>query len=403
MKFSKLYLFLTTLVAFVACVDPYPVQILSAKSYLFVDGTVTNLPQQESLIIYRTDPQATFRSSEFSRIIIGDIRNKNLPVSGANVSVLVNQQEYIRLEESEPGVYAFPAGFTGNVGSSYQLLIEEADGSIYESNDEVMLPVSSIKNIYDSFNREGIRQPNFYGERISTNDVFIDFDDPADQQNFYTWRWIQYESQLYCASCKQGRYFLQETPQGITGDCVTDSRLNFNNFYDYFCVSSCWDIFYSNNINILSDIYTNGREQVGKLVAQVPVYQRNPALVVIEQRSLTPKAFRYLKLIEDQSVNTGTLVDTPPAPIKSNVVNRNNQAELVLGFFTASAVAEKRYMLTREGITSVLPNNLFIFQNAREPASEPINVVRPSVPNALCIPSRSRTPFTPAGWLLTAP
>lgn len=403
MKSTIRYVIICTLALFTACVDPFPVQILSVKSYLFVEGAITDSETQNPITILRTDPNATFRSLEFSRTIIADINNEDIPVQNGRVSVLINGDEQIRLTETEPGVYDFPPGFRGSVGNNYQLIIETSDGITYQSSVETMPAVPEIKNIYDVYNEEGIRRSNFYGERISTHDIFVDFDDPTDQQNFYTWQWTQYETQLYCATCKQGRYFLEETTNGIIGQCIPDSRLNTNNFYDYNCNGNCWDIFYSSDINILSDIYTNGREQIGKLAAQVPVYQRNPALVIIEQRSLTPSAFRYLKLIQDQSVNTGTLVDTPPAPIKSNVVNIGDNGELVLGFFTASAVSEKRYMLDRKNVTNVQPDNLFIFQNSREPAQEPINVVRPSLPDALCLTTKNRTPFTPRGWMSNTP
>jgi hypothetical protein len=400
MTLKKTIAFFAVIVSFLACVDPYAVQILSSKSYLFVEGSITNSAKQNPIQIVRTDASAVFESLEFSRTIVGDIRNENIPLTSAKVYVVEDENNRINLSEKEPGIYILPKGFAGKVGRNYQLVIETSEGATYQSNPEIMQPVPEIKNIYDVYNKEGIKRNNFYGERISTNDVFVDFDDPAEQKNYYTWQWTQYEQQVYCATCKQGRYFQSETPNGVVGNCVTESRLNFNNFFDYFCDSSCWDIFYSSDINILSDIYTNGREQIGKLVAQVPVYQRNPALVAIEQRSLTANAFRYLKLIQDQSVNTGTLVDTPPAPIKSNVTNINDSGELVLGFFTASAVSEKRYMLQRTGITNVLPNNLFIFQNAREPGAEPVNDIRPSIPPAFCIDGASRTPFTPEGWLL---
>lgn len=399
MKFIKPLLYALVFVSFAACVDPYAVQILSTKSYLFVEGSVTNAEKQSPITIIRTDPTATFRSLEFSNTIIADIKNKNIAVAKANVTVIENENNVIQLTETSAGVYDFPKGFRGKVENFYQLRIETADGEVYVSNDEIMPEVPPIKKIYASYNEKGIRQPNFYGERIATDDIYIDFDDPAGQKNFYTWQWIQYESQLYCASCKSGRYYLEETASGgVDGSCIEDTRLNVNTYYDYLCEGNCYEIFYGSNIDILSDVYTNGKSQIAKLVAQVPVYQRNPALVVIEQRSLTPNAFRYLKLIQDQSVSTGTLVDTPPAPIRSNIVNQSNSGELVLGFFTASAIAEKRFMLERKAITNVLQDNLFIFQNSREAVVEPLNIVRPSFPNAFCKPGRNRTPFTPKGW-----
>ncbi|MDZ7935097.1 MAG: DUF4249 family protein [Emticicia sp.] len=154
--------------------------------------------------------------------------------------------------------------------------------------------------------------------------------------------------------------------------------------FDYTCGTSCWDIFYSSDINIFSDIFTDGQLQKNKLVAQIPLYQSNQCLVGIQQMSLSPNAFRYFKLIQDQSINTGTLADTPPAPIKSNVYNKDDAGELVLGYFSVSSVYEQKYMLTRKNATGAGLNALFLTKNNRLPQPEGSSVERLDIPLAIC-------------------
>ena len=210
---------------------------------------------------------------------------------------------------------------------------------------------------------------------MPTNDVYVDFEDPVGTRNFYLWRTRLYEQQEWCASCQQGRYYLEDIgpvgsgPIKVIG-CVPDPKLGKYNFYDYICRGACWDIFYSTRINIFADVYSNGRPQVGRLVAQAPLYQKDPALLNIEQLSLTVGAYRYYKLFEEQTQNTGTLVDTPPAPTVGNVRNLSDPNDNVVGYFSASSVAVNNYWLERRNVPSRNYPGLFYAQNRRSPNRE---------------------------------
>ena len=376
-----------------ACVDLYKVEIEANKSYLIVEGTVSNLPDQQVISIFRTKTDAVFKSSEFTSTIVAQ-KGGSEPVTKAKVTVVENGQTRYDLTETEPGFYAMPTSFLGKVGNTYQLAIETAAGQKYLSTVETLLSVPPIARIYDKFNARGVFDRSTSAGQIATNDFYVDFQDPADQRNFYRWSSVTYEIQKICATCRGGRYYVETTGAG----CRTDNGLSVNNFFDYECQSLCWDIFRSNSLDIFSDVYTNGKLQKDKLVAQIPLYQSNPALVVIRQMSLSSGAYRYYKLVQDQSVNTGTLADTPPAPIRGNVSNTADETELVLGYFSASDVAENRYWLERQNTSGALPFGLFSTKNGRDPIYEPPSGVRGVIPLAECLPGNSRTPNSPSGW-----
>ncbi|GHB77403.1 DUF4249 domain-containing protein [Persicitalea jodogahamensis] len=376
-----------------ACVDLYKVEIETDKSYLIVEGTVNNLPDRQVVSIFRTKTDAVFKSSEFTSTIVAQ-KGGSEPVAEARVVVIENGQTRYDLTETEPGYYEMPASFLGRVGSTYQLSIETAAGQKYLSSIETISPVPPIARIYDRYNAKGIFDRSTSVGQIATNDFYVDFQDPADQRNFYRWTSITYEIQKICATCRGGRYYVTTND----GECRTDSDLSVNNFFDYECKSLCWDIFYGSSLDIFSDVYTNGKLQKDKLVAQIPVYQSNPALVVVRQMSLSPDAYRYYKLVQDQSVNTGSLADTPPAPIRGNISNTSDEAELVLGYFSASEVAENRYWLERRNTVNAQPNGLFASKNGRDPNFELPSSLRSVIPLADCLPSNSRTPNSPSGW-----
>jgi len=379
------------------CIDLYKVDIQTAKSYLIIEGSITNLPERQFVSVFRTKSNAVFKSSEFTSTIVAQKGSYN-PVKAAKVKVVENGSSTYILTEESPGFYVMPSNFLGKLGGTYQLFIEMPDGQRYTSALETMAKVPPIERVYEKFNTKGILDRSTSIGQIATNDFYVDFTDPVNERNFYRWSSITYEIQKICATCRGGLYFKDIGASGPYGECREETKLSVNNLFDYACGSLCWDIFYGNSLDIFSDVYTDGKTQKDKLVAQIPLYQSNPCLVVIRQASLSPNAYRYSKLVQDQSINTGTLADTPPAPIKGNLVNDADKAELVLGYFMASMVNENRYWLDRKNTSGGQPDGLFFTKNGRSPNLEPPFLYRLSVPTALGSNSESRTTNSPSGW-----
>ena len=380
-----------------SCVEPYAVNIAGSRKYLIVEGTITNVSDERQLVrIFETDDQSDFASSDFTKTIFSK-DNESLPIEKAFVEVVENGQTALILIEKEPGIYEMPRGFFAKIGNTYQLKFSTATGINYQSSVETMMPVPEITNFDVKYNPEGVRKPRLYNLQIPTHDYYLDFEDPSNEVNFYSWTWTDYEVQSYCQTCQQGRFYRENDLFDAKGECITDRSLHPNTFYDYECQGFCWELFKGEDITIFSDVFTNGQAQKGKLIAQVPAFQSNACLVTIQQKSLTPGAFRYLKLIEDQSINSGSLADTPPAPIKSNVLNVDAKEELVLGYFTASAVTEVRHMLDRSETPGLQQDNLFSVLNNRDPILEPDGFRFP-VPLAPCLASGTKTPVAPRNW-----
>ncbi|RYC69359.1 DUF4249 domain-containing protein [Spirosoma sordidisoli] len=384
---------LAVVIGLSTCVATFDPTITPNTTLLVVEGILTDQPVTQAITL----SQSTSTRDSSSRT----------PVSQAQVQLIINGTQTVLLTETQPGRYELqPGHFSGRVGDSYQLRFQTANGSRYESTVETMVAVPAIQRVYDQFNPKG---PGRFANELYTpsNDIFVDFQDPAGQPNFYLWRTRVFEAQEWCASCQQGRYILEDIGPVGTGPirvigCVPDSTLGVYNFYDYICRGSCWDIFYSTRVNVFADVYANGRPQVGRLVAQVPVYQREPAVVDVEQLSLTVGAYRYYRLFEEQTQNTGTLVDTPPAPTVGNVRNLTDPSENVVGYFSASSVAINHYWLSRRNVPLGNYRGLFYAQNRRYPNIETSRGNPPvygvGVPSAVCIPSPTRTNVQPEGW-----
>jgi len=71
--------------------------------------------------------------------------------------------------------------------------------------------------------------------------------------------------------------------------------------------------------------------------------------------SLTPEAYRYYFTLEGQIDRTGTIFDTPPAPLVTNLRCVTNPDEQVLGLFQVSSTVKTRVFIAREDVPFGVP------------------------------------------------
>jgi len=71
--------------------------------------------------------------------------------------------------------------------------------------------------------------------------------------------------------------------------------------------------------------------------------------------SIDQEAFRFLSEVDQQLSSTGSIFDPAPRQISSNVFNIADEAEVVLGFFGAFNVTEKRIFINQSEIPAAEP------------------------------------------------
>lgn len=361
-------------IQFYACVEPYDLGVQQERKILTIDATITDLADEQTVKIIES-----FSTSNLAYAI---------PITKAKVQIVVNGTETIPLTEKGAGVYALPISFHTRVGSMYKLVFQKEDGTKYESTEERQSEVSDINKIYDEFRVDGIEVGADYKP---ANYVYIDTNDPASEKNSYMWSWKLWERQGVCMTCTGGRYFLNPAP----ARCRMESAFSSVTF-DYGCDGACWQIFYSADLNVFSDIYSNGQPIIGRLIGKIPYYSPNGALLEIKQQSISSSAYQYLKLLANQVQNNGSLVDTPPAAIIGNVKNVANANEAVAGYFMVTSVRSKKYWLDKAN-GSGLATPIGVIDHAVNLEPSGVDPTRP--PLAPCEESRVRTRFKPDGWV----
>ncbi|TDB60415.1 DUF4249 domain-containing protein [Arundinibacter roseus] len=360
---------LVAILLLVQCVDPYSRSFEYEDTLLTVEGFVTD----DGPIRITLQNTRSTKSTSFLQA-----------VGGAKIEVRAKQGPVIPLRETAAGVYESAPDFRGKAGETYSLYFVLPDGRKYESSAELLLPLRGRASYTTEFvPRTQVAFENFGQKTMSAIEVKADFDDPADERNYYYWESRLFEFQTICLTC------INSSLNPRAGQCGTPTPSAPSIIRDYQCDGDCWEILGDPRITAFSDVFINGNQVRGLLVRQVPFYDERGGLLELSQYNLSIGAFRYFDLLRRQLETSGTFVDSPPAPPIGNIRNVDNPKELVSGYFGAGGKNIQRIWINRRGF----PSPIIIPLLGREPAISAAFGFSPP-----CRLSTTRTPNKPIGW-----
>lgn len=358
----------------ISCVYPLEFVVGNKNEILIIEGSVNDYDSVQFISITR---------SVMSKNHIG-----KKAVENCKVIVKEDAKTEFICEEKKPGEYFLPKGFRGKVNSKYELIIRLADGNEYRSFEEELPPVPDIDKIYSVY-RPGL---TFGDSLVDGHSIYLDTKELPGREDYVFWKWRLFEKQNICITCMGARYKVEEP---YNGKCVNDQILIMaRRFFDYMCDGNCWEIYNSDRISLISDAFADGLIK-GNHVADIPYFENRGALVEIKQHSVNASAYRYLKLLSEQSTAVGSLTDTPPAALVGNVRNVKNKYEGAGGYFLVSSIAKKNFWLDRSN-TNGNPRSIQVL--GRDPVYEPPGPNR-QIPLAPCIPGVNRTNVRQEGWV----
>lgn len=155
---KKIFRFLISILfisfGLLSCTEVYTPDISVSKDLIYIDGGITNEPGPYKIILRYAAPY--------------DQKAEFLPVSGAVIRLVENNKTEYMFSETSSGTYLTDEyGPRGVPGNSYKLIIETADGEIYESTEQVM-PVANqaVISVYGLLETRKIKYYNVYGEFV---------------------------------------------------------------------------------------------------------------------------------------------------------------------------------------------------------------------------------------------
>lgn len=297
---------------YLSCKKPYnPPAIKVDNKFLVIDGVLVN----------SADSPSVFTLSKTVKLT--DTTFSSFPETGATVSVEGKNGEIFNFAEEPGGIYKANHIILNNA-EQYHLKIQTANGNQYESGYVDVKQTPPIDSI--TWQQQ--------------NDVmiYLDTHDPLNNTKYYRWDYTetyQYEAPLQAElSHDNGNLF------------YVDST---NQTFD------CWRSVNSTEILLSTSIALN-KDVISK--APITIVPKNSQKITIRysilvrQYAITPEAYQYLEILKKNTENLGSIFDAQPSQLVGNFHSVKNPSELVIGFFSASSVQEKRLFITKYDVSN---------------------------------------------------
>ncbi len=310
--FNILSIFILSGILYVSCKKNYnPPAINVDNRFLAIDGSLVN----------SVDSPSVFRLSRTTKLT--DSTFAYNAETGATLSV----------EDSSGGSFAFVEIDAGkyisnplslNLSDKYRLKITTSSGEDYVSD---YVPVKQTPTI-DSVSWQQQNDVN----------IFLGTHDPQNNTKYYRWDYTetwQYEAPLNA-----------ELSQDNGALFYVDST---NQTFD------CWRNLNSNAILIGTSIALNQDVISKEPIAIVPQNSQKISIrysILVKQYAITPEAYQYYSILKKNTENLGSLFETQPTQLVGNIHSVKNPSEVVIGFFTASSVQQKRIFISKYDVSN---------------------------------------------------
>jgi hypothetical protein len=169
--------------------------------------------------------------------------------------------------------------------------------------------------------------------------VYVSSHDPLNNTRYYRWDYTetwQYRSPL-------------------------ESELGVENGLIYYVVDrpedqkyNCWSTDFSTDILVGSSVALS-EDVINKapvaLVPQNSVKINLRYSILVRQYAITEKAYQYFQILKKNTESLGSIFDAQPTQLIGNFHPLKNSSEIVIGYFTASSVQQKRIFIGKDEVT----------------------------------------------------
>ncbi len=323
-------LYITILYAMVlslnGCVDPFTPELdTAADSFVVVDGIITDQPGPYVVKINKSVP-------------LNEVENARSHVAG--LSVFIEEENGVSelLTETGPGIYETNT-IQGVPGNRYRLAFDYG-GAQYQSTWEEIEMAPEIDSVY--FQVEN--KPT--ADKINELRGFQYYVDSHGDQN----------------TSKNFRFEWEETWKiSVTYRALHDYIGNDKVDWAELPLYDCWKYDSSKIISLAS---TDGfvknvlsRHELPYITGEGERYVLRHSLLV-KQFSVDDDEYAFWKAMKEANEQLGSLFDKQPGKVVGNI-SSSLDGEIVLGYFSASGMREKRiFVKSNSSISLIIPCNI---------------------------------------------
>lgn len=306
---------LLILLAF-GCVDEFTPPVANYQNLLVVEAFLTDNPESHEVKISRSYPINT---------------TQTLPETGAIVN-LSDGQSSTAFEESEPGKYTPLAPFVPIVGAGYTLSIATSDGRSFVSETVTMKQSPAIADVYFE---KSTRPSQEEGGLVGGIQIYADAT-PMEGTSYLKYEWED--------------TWEFSTPYQSFLEYDLESREAFIREED---ISVCWRGTESFDINIATNEGQTSANIQAQPIRFVPFNESSLRVkysILVKQFALNAESYNFWKNLKESNESAGTLYDTQPFQIVSNISPADQEGDPVLGYFDMATESSQRIFIRRDDI-----------------------------------------------------
>jgi hypothetical protein len=314
MSVNRLYFILVLSLLCASCVEHFEPELEETQEVLVVSGMISDSPGRHTVTVSLSSPysQPVFQGIEFCVVNVTNLEG-----------------EMIHYIDEGAGVYSadIPDGYL-EAGDAASLYVMTPDQGEYRSTFDTILPCPELDSLYWEFQYSGTSDPEISRPGIQ---FFLDMSgSPSDARNMI---WRVNETWEYWASL-----FGNQIMWGIGR--VEEYRSNE--------IFKCW------KSSPLDQLYMGStRNLTVNEIRRVPLnYVSNETdrlsvtySLQVKQQSLTLEAYDYWQRMNEQAAESGGMYEKQPASVPGNIYPVEDTREVVLGYFYASQVKERRIFI----------------------------------------------------------
>lgn len=302
--FVKAFVIIAVIFTTSNCNDPINLKTNGQGGVLVVSGKVSTLPGPHTIALGLTL----------------EVNQTPSPVSGATITIRASDGVSVQCMETSPGKYTVDEGsFAVVPGLSYQVDITLAEGKHYMSIPELIQPATGVDSLFVEFERQS--------EIVNSSEV------KKTVAKLYSNTTISSSSNTqYFKWDVEEVYMFEQTPivNPFTG------RLPNPCFVSGFPDPQRINLFSTENISV---DHLNRTLLAVKEIDQSFLARH---YFVVNLSAISARDYSYWKNADALINRTGSIFDTPPAPIKGNIYNVDDAKEEVYGYFEATVSATAR-------------------------------------------------------------
>ena len=388
-KILNLFCSLIIIILFQKCIDPTVPEFQFSEDLIFIDGFITDKPKGSYVSVKKSKLEfGIYKTETINGCIVSfvnSLTNKSIPLT--------------QIEE----VYLPSDDFKINSGERWELNVILPTGENYKSFSETAPTKVELNSAESKFKDKvtTFTSPSGTDRDISGHKIFVNFDDPLDEENYYFHRFRVYEQTITCLTCPNGIY--------RNGECLVLDFPPYQRFqrayylanrdFTYGCEVPCWNINYNDETTIFSDEFSNGLNIKSYEIGNVPLFSVNPFFLTVQQFNITKSAYNYYKTLKDISENSSSLNAPLPTALVGNLYNTNDLQEFVLGRFTVASESNISIFQDRtEFGDKAVSNNSAYGRQRLDPEIYEMPLPEPLTFFAPCQETRFRTSIVPEGW-----